>query len=447
MTMDDAFIVQGGTPLKGTAELTGAKNVALKVIIAALLLDEPVTFTNVPDLSDIHELSHLIAATGAKISFHNDEIHIDPRGMSSHEVDLLHGSKIRVSFMLFAPFMHTFRKARIPNPGGCRIGARPIDRMIDLMKSFEIVTAYDTHTGYYDAKLNGNEITGTDFTFPKKTHTGTELAVMFGAVAKGKTIIRNASLEPEIDDLILFLNQAGADIKRNGEEIHIEGVKNLHSPGTFRISSDRNNAVTYAVFGIATQGDVFVHGAKEESLKVFLDHLDRAGGGFEVMNDGIRFFYKGKLRPVDVTTAPEPGFMTDWQSPWSVLMTLAHGTSTIHETVFENRFGYASELMKLGAHIEYYQPQVADPDSVYQFDIKDVEEFRKNSHQGIRITGPSELHGGVMNVTDMRAGATLLIAACTAKGDSVVIGASEIDRGYDDIEKRLSKLGASIKRV
>ena len=444
---EDAFIVKGGSPLKGTVRLAGAKNVSLKVIIAALLYNEPIYFENIPHLKDIRELIHLIESTGAAVSFEKGDLMVDPSSMNSHEVDLLHGSKIRVSFMLFAPFLKKFKKARIPNPGGCRIGARPIDRMIDLMEAFGVITEYDNETGYYDARLNGRDLKGTDYTFKKKTHTGTELAIMFATLAKGSSVIRNAALEPEIDDLINLLNISGANIKREGEDIHIAGVDTLTAPDKpYSIVSDRNNAVTYAIFGLATKGDVTIIGADKDNLSVFLDYLDKAGAGYEIVDNGIRFFYKGELKAIDVTTEPEPGFMTDWQAPWAVLMTQARGTSTIHETVFENRFGYAQELNKLGASITFFQPDVKNPHSVDQFDIHDEDAF-KDSYQAIKIQGPSALHGGVLRVTDMRAGATLLIAACAAKHETVVIGVSEVDRGYEHIEEKLSALGAKIRRL
>lgn len=444
--MENAFIVQGGKPLNGTIQLEGAKNVALKVTIAALLFDEPVHFKNIPDISDIKELYHLLESVGAHVKENGETVTIDPTGLHSHEVDLLHGSKIRVSFMLFAPFIKRYGKARIPNPGGCRIGARPIDRMIDLMNAFGVKTEYDHSTGYYDATLDGGVLKGTEYAFAKKTHTGTELAIMLAAMAKGETVIKNAALEPEIDDLISFLNQSGAQIKRSGGEISILGVEHLSHKAPFSIMCDRNNAVTYAVGALATRGDILIKGAKPKHLSTFLSLLDDAGGGHEEQENGMRFFYKGPLHATDVTTAPEPGFMNDWQAPWAILMTQAEGISSIHETVFENRFGYVSELNKLGAHIEYFQPSVDDPNSLYQFDIQSKEAF-KQKFQGIRIHGPTHLHGGVMSVSDLRAGAALLIGACVAEGESVVIGTDQIDRGYEYIEHRLAAVGASIRRM
>ncbi len=443
--MDNAFIVNGGKPLKGTVALEGAKNVALKVVVAALLFNRPITLRNIPNIKDIRELFELFKEIGVQVDFQSNVVNINPESMHSHEVSLLFGSKIRASFLLFAPFLKKYGKARIPNPGGCRIGARPIDRMVHLMNAFGVKTEYDSDTGYYSAQVE-DKLIPADFSFPKKTHTGTELALMIAASTQGHSVIRNSSLEPEIDELIELLNLSGATIKREGEVIHVDGVNELHGVEEFTIKSDRNNAVTFAMFALATHGDITVRGADQRNLKVFLEYLDKIGGGYEIGDGAIRFYFKGQLHPVDVMTTTDPGFMTDWQAPWAVVMTQAMGDSRIHETVFENRFGYVNELNKLGAHIEYYSPNVSDPQKVYQFDIEDNSSFN-DAHQAILIHGPTALHGGVLQVTDMRAGATLLIGACAAEGESVIMGASEIDRGYEKIEERLTALGADIKRV
>lgn len=443
--MENAFVVKGGKPLTGTVTLEGAKNVALKVVVAALLFDKPITLKNIPNIKDIRELFELFKEIGVKVDFQDNVVKINAESMNTHEVSLLFGSKIRASFLLFAPFLKKYGKARIPNPGGCRIGARPIDRMVHLMNAFGVETEYDSDTGYYSAHIDG-PLMPADFTFPKKTHTGTELAIMIAASTKGHSVIRNASLEPEIDELIGLLQLSGATIHRDGEDIHIDGTPALHGVEEFTITSDRNNAVTFAMFALATEGNITVNGADTKNLSVFLEYLDKIGGGYEILEGAIRFFFKEKLHAVDVTTSTDPGFMTDWQAPWAVLMTQAIGDSRIHETVFENRFGYVKELNKLGAHIEYYKPNVDEPQKVYQFDIEDVTTFN-DEKQAVLIHGPTALHGGVLHVTDMRAGATLLIGACAAEGESVIIGASEIDRGYEKIEDRLTALGASIKRV
>ncbi|OGK44891.1 UDP-N-acetylglucosamine 1-carboxyvinyltransferase [Candidatus Roizmanbacteria bacterium RIFCSPLOWO2_01_FULL_38_11] len=444
---EDALIVQGGKPLKGEVNLSGAKNIALKVLITGLLYDEPVIFENIPHIGDINEIIHLINDLGAKAEFiKNNVVKIDPHGLKRYEIDLLHGSKIRVSFMFFAPLLYCFGKAVIPNPGGCRLGARPIDRHIDMLKAFGVEIGYNSETGFYEAQVN-DEIHGCAFTFDKPTHTGTELALMMASIAKGNSVIHNAALEPEIDDLINLFNQSGAQINREGSSITVRSTKEkLKIDHPYSIQPDRNEAPTFAAFALATKGDIYVKGITDQALSFFLEELKEINAGVEQLKDGIRFYYKGKLKSSHITTCPHPGFMTDWQGPWALLMTQAEGESTIHETIFENRFGYVSELQKLGARIEFFQPELNNPESVYQFKIEEPTTV-KDLQQAIKIYGPVKLHNGVMEVKDLRAGATILIAACMAEGESVVQGVSTIDRGYENIEGKLIKLGADIKRV
>ncbi len=443
--MEDAFIVQGGKALKGEVSLSGAKNVALKVAIAALLFDTPVTFKNIPHIKDVTELLSLLESLGVKSTFNNNELMIDPTGLTNDKVDLLHGSKTRVSFMLFAPLLHRFGTALIPNPGGCRIGARPIDRHIKMLESFGVTVVYDSSTGYYHAKTNGNKLMGTNFRFEKPTHTGTELAILMATLCPGISRIENVAQEPEIDDLINFLNSSGGQIKRVGHAIEINGVDRLkYSGAPYQIMNDRSEAPTLAVFALATKGDIFIKGATEKDLHFFIEAVRNIGGGVEIGETGIRFYYDKPLVATDITTRPHPGFMTDWQAPWAVLMTQAKGESTIHETVFEDRFGYVAELKKLGARIEYFTPEQSNID--YQFSMDDTIN-NKAHHQAIRISGPTLLHNGVLEVKDLRAGATVLIAALVAQGESVVNGVSIIDRGYETIDKKLGLLGAELKRV
>ncbi len=446
-TGENAFIVVGGKPLKGEVTLSGAKNVALKVLIAALLFEQKITFKNIPRLSDIEELLHLITKLGARAEFIDTHtVEIDSTGLSEHEVDLLHGSKIRTSFMLFAPLLNRFGKARIPNPGGCRLGARPIDRHIKLLQTFGVAIEYDSSTGYYNAQLGADGLQGAEYTFDKASHTGTELGLMIAAVAKGQSTIKNAAQEPEVDDMIRFFNESGVEMHRSGKDIIVTGISSLHHrSGEFTIMCDRLNAAAFGVFGIATKGDITVHGLDPAYITDFTDKLIEAGGGFEARGNSLRFFYKGPLKATDIMTTPHPGFNTDTQGPWAILMTQAEGVSTIHETVFENRFGYVQELQKLGAKIEFFQPQVDNPMELYQFSA--TPEEMEHHMQAIRITGPTKLHNGALEASDIRAGASLIIAACVAEGESVVLGASHIDRGYENIEKDLQALGADIKRI
>jgi UDP-N-acetylglucosamine 1-carboxyvinyltransferase len=261
------------------------------------------------------------------------------------------------------------------------------------------------------------------------------------ATAHGTTTIQNAALEPEVDDLIALLNKMGGNVKRVGHDIEIVGVEMLHG-AEFTISPDRNEVVTFAIAAYVTGGDITVEGVVEKDLSVFLDHLTEAKAHWEKTENGMRF-WKSDLIATQVTTGIHPGFMTDWQAPWAVLMTQAEGVSTIHETVYENRFNYVDELSKMGAKLELFNPQVENPQDVYQFnwDTKDAKKFH-----ALQITGPTKLHNAVMTVADLRAGATLVIAALSAPGKSVIYGIDQIDRGYEHFEDRLRLLGATIER-
>jgi len=441
--MEDAFIINGGNPLKGTVTLSGAKNVALKAVIAAMLFDGAVTLHNIPRIRDIFELLHLIQTLGGRAEFTGpNTVVVDGTGVKENKLDFLHASKIRVSFILFAPLLYRFKQAFIPNPGGCRIGARPIDRIISGMKDLGVEVSYDSQTGYYEAKMP-RKPEGI-YTFTKPSHTGTELMILLAVFCKGTVTVHNCALEPEIDDLISFLNAGGAKITRKNTDIYIEGVDLLKQHEAYSIVCDRNEAITFAIAGIITKGDVTIRSIPEDYIKTFIEKIKLVGGGVEEKeNNSWRFFYKGDLDASEVVTDVYPGFMTDWQPNWAVLMTQAKGTSLIHEKVFENRFSYVDELVKVGAKIEYFSPKVKDPSSFYGFNFDTSKTYR----QAIQIHGGEHLHNGVLNVADLRAGATLAIAALLSTGESIVNGASILERGYEHFVEKITNLGGIIKKV
>jgi UDP-N-acetylglucosamine 1-carboxyvinyltransferase len=268
---------------------------------------------------------------------------------------------------------------------------------------------------------------------------------MVACLLKGtKVTLENSAAEPEIDELINLLNQMGAKILRTQERtIVIEGVEKLN--GTeFTIGPDRNEIVTLAIAAIVTRGDILIKGAQSVDLSPFVQRLELAGGGVEQRKDGIRFFYKGELNSVDVTTSTYPGFMTDWQGPWAILMTQAKGEAIIHETVYENRFGYVDQLKKMGANITLFNPEVKNPEEVYNFNMADN---NPSYFHAIKIKDYTPLHNAVVEVSDLRAGATLVLAALCATGESVIFGIEHMDRGYEKLEERLGLLGADIKRA
>lgn len=440
-TVEDAYVIHGGKSLKGFVQLSGAKNVALKTVIAALLFNGPVELHNIPGIRDIDELIHLIELLGAKTERKGGTLRIDATALKTHEVDMLHGSKIRTSFLLFAPLLYRFGKASIPNPGGCRIGARPIDRIVNGMKNLGVKVSYESETGYYNATLSGKP--KGSYVFEKPSHTGTEFMIMLSVFCEGTTRIENAALEPEIDDLIAFLNEGGAKIQREGAAIVVTGVDSLSQKKPYTIMADRNEAVTYAILGLITGGDVTVSFVADSEFMTFVSAVKAVGGGVEKTDKGWRFFAKGPLSPSDIVTDAHPGFMTDWQPNWAVLMTQAQGVSTIHERVFENRFAYVAELQKLGAKIEFDMTKRENPKDYYFFNYDDKKEYK----QAIKIFGPQKLHNGVLTVSDLRAGATLAIAALLTKGESVVNGVSIMERGYEKFIDKVINLGGDIKRL
>lgn len=440
--MEDSYIIKGGQKLEGTVHLSGAKNAALKMIIASLLFDDKVILKNIPRINDVIELTHLIKSLGAKVEFTDkNTVEIDPTTLNKNQVDLLHASKIRVSFMLFAPLLQKFGKCLLPNPGGCRIGARPIDRIIDGMKHLGIDVDYDSQTGYYKAKMTKRP--EGKYRFSKPTHTGTELLIMISVFGDGKVVLENCAHEPEIDNLIKFLNEAGAKITKIDSKVEIIGVKKLSLKEPFEIVSDRNEAVTYVCLVLSTGGRIKVDNISQYHLDSFIKSLKIAGAETVVEGKALVFRSKKTLIGVDIETSPHPGFMTDWQPNWAVLMTQAEGRSTIVERVFENRFSYVEELEKLGAKIKFVDKKIDDPESFYFFNYKKDEKY----NQTIEIDGPVKLHGGVLNVADLRAGASLAIASLIAEGESVINGVSILERGYENFVEKVKKLGGEIKKI
>ncbi len=438
----DTLIVNGPTSLHGTFRVAGAKNVALKALVASLLTDETVTLTNVPDIRDVRLMIEVLEHLGSTVSFALSTLRIEKKGENSYTVPLDVGARLRTSSMVLGPLLARFGHATIPNPGGCRIGARPIGRHIEGLEAMGAHISYDSGDGFFHA--TAEKLHGAPIVFEKNTHTGTETMILAAVLADGQTTIDNAAEEVEVDELIALLVSMGADIKRTtARTIVVTGVATLHGT-TFRIMSDRNEEVTLACAAIASKGDIIIEESSFETIGAFLDALAHVGAGFERLSDTVtRYFYKGPITAYDVTTLPHPGFMTDWQSPWSVMMTQATGVSIMHETVFENRFAYVAELQKMGANIEFFTPSVDDPTSVYNFDIPEDGHI---GHQAIKITGPTALHNAVVSMNDLRAGATILIAAMIASGESIISGVEQIDRGYERIEERLNALGAKIKR-
>lgn len=439
----ETFVIKGGTKLKGEMSVSGSKNVALKAMVAACLTDEEVVIENIPLISDFRVMVDIIEELGGKVKIKDHTAIVKIQKIKKTRISLEKAASIRTSAMFLAPLLARRGEAIIPNPGGCRIGARPIDRIIKGIEKMGVSVVYDSHDGYFYL-TSKDRMKSINYKFEKNTHTGTETLILASVLARGETILDNAAEEPEVSELINLLNLMGANVRRvNRRKIIINGVLKLHG-AKFRILPDRNEIVTFAIAAIITKGDIFIKDIDTKGLEEFLDILKKAGGGFEKKNNGIRFYYINGVSPTNITTSFYPGFMTDWQGPWLILMTQGEGISTIHETVYENRFGYVGELRKMGAKIELFSPVVRDPKEFYNFNFEDNKPEYKHA---ARIYGPVDFHNAAINISDLRAGATLVLAALAANGESVVFGVEHLDRGYEDFDRRIKKLGGNIKRV
>ncbi len=434
------LVVEGGTPLMGVVRLGGAKNASYKLMIASIMADDTCCLLNLPDIEDVKRVAHVIQELGGQVREAGPKmLFIDPHNIDDYVVDGKHGKASRASTLFISPLLAKFGQAKVPLPGGDQIGKRPLDRHLDGLKKMGV----DWQRQDNFLVLQTDDLHGAHYKFAKNTHTGTETLIMAGVLADGKTVLENAALEPEIDDLIEFLNSMGAKIERTQHRvIEIEGVAKLHG-AIHRVMPDRNEAVSYACAALATQGDVIIENAKYQDFAAFVDKVQEAGGGFESGKYGVRFFYQGPLQATDVTTQIHPGFMTDWQPLWATLIAQAHGTSIIHETVMQNRFQYIDDLNKMGADIKPLDIEVDNPEEVYNFNWADRQE---DDIRAVEITGPTNFTGGRFKVLDLRAGATILLAAISGQDTTVLENVKLIDRGYEQIDYKLSSLGANITR-
>lgn len=435
-----SFKITGGHPLYGSVRLGGAKNASFKLMIAGLLGENESRLLNFSRIGEIDTVAGIIESLGGKVSKRGERtLFIYPQDLREPEIPDRYGPTTRSTPMFLPVLLHKFKFARVPNPGGDKIGKRPLGRHFEALEEMGAkVIQTETHI-----EAKAEKLFGTRIKFDKNSHTGTETVLMAAVKAEGTTVIENAALEPEVDDLIQFLNEMGGRIRRrHNRVIEVEGVKELNG-AIHRIMPDRNEAVSYACAALATKGDIVVENARPEHLEAFLEKTEEAGGGFEVGNYGIRFFYKGPLRAVDIMTQPHPGFMTDWQPLIAVLLTQAEGKSIIHEAVFPSRFQYFKELLQMGAKVKLFQPEVDRPEKFYNFDLN---EENNGVMHAAEITGPTPLNAGEFKVVDLRHGATLVIAAMIAPGTSLLTDIEQVDRGYEDFDERLRSMGAEIVR-
>lgn len=420
----DKFLIKGGNPLHGTVAISGAKNSALPAMAASLLTAEPVALHNIPRVRDIVTMAKLLAFMGAQVSvdtFPAADYCIAAKTISHAEAPYELVKTMRASILTLGPTLARIGIARVSLPGGCAIGARPVDLHLTALEKMgaEIVT---TH-GYIEARAVRGRLQGGHVKFEKITVTGTENVLMAATLADGETILENAAREPEIADLIALLRKMGAKI--SGDEtstLRIQGVQKL-SGANHSVIPDRIEAGTFLVAGAVTGGDLTLINCDPAHLGATISLLQKAGGIVETTGPHrVRIRAPRKLVAADISTQEYPGFATDMQAQYMALATQAEGTSVINETIFENRFLHASEMMRMGAHIS-------------------IEGHRATVH------GPSALSGTTVQASDLRASAGLVLAGLVASGETIIERVYHIDRGYERIVEKLQALGAVIARV
>ncbi len=432
--MSDTFIIKGGRPLSGVTDVRGSKNTATKMMIASLLTDEPCVIENTPFSADVDITREICESIGSEVAFEDGHrCRIETGEIKTSVVSEL-SRRNRIPILALGPLLHRRGFAEVPVLGGCPIGHRPINFHVEALTKMGVRIERRTNSYYAEAeRIRGAEI---EFLYPSVG--ATENVILCAVLAEGRTILRNAAVEPEILNLTEMLNAMGARISCDAKrrEMVIDGVTRLRGI-TVRVMPDRNEIVSFASAALATGGDILVRGAGDSHLQMFLGSIRGIGGAFVVEEDGIRFKGSGPYKGVEIETAPHPGFMTDWQQPFCVLLTQAEGPSIIHETVYEDRFGYVRDLKRMGADIDVSRDC---PGARCRF-------FGQTFNHSVRINGPRTLRGAEIAMTDIRAGIALVIAALAAEGKSVITGVEHIDRGYEKIDERLRALGADIKRL
>ncbi|MCL7744042.1 UDP-N-acetylglucosamine 1-carboxyvinyltransferase [Guyparkeria hydrothermalis] len=414
------LLIRGGKPLDGEIRSSGAKNAVLPMMAASLLADSPVTIENVPHLQDVTTTMELLGRMGATLTV-GDQMSVE---VDTTTVDMLEAPydlvrTMRASILVLGPMLARFKKARVSLPGGCAIGTRPVD--IHL-KGLEALGADVRVEGGY-IETSAEQLIGARVVLDQVTVTGTENLMMAAVFAKGETVLENAAREPEVVDLANFLNAMGADVRGAGSDvIRIHGVERLQGV-RYRVLPDRIETGTYLVAAAMTRGRILVRDTRPELLDAVLAKLEQAGAEIETGEDWIRLDMHGRRpKAVDIRTAPHPGFPTDMQAQFVAMNAVAEGTSTVVETIFENRFMHVQEIQRMGAdiHIE--------------------------GNTAI-IRGVEALSGAPIMATDLRASASLVLAGLVARGETLVNRIYHIDRGYESIEEKLSRLGANIQRI
>jgi UDP-N-acetylglucosamine 1-carboxyvinyltransferase len=422
LTESTAYVIEGGVPLHGTVSVSGAKNAVLKLMAAAVLCAEPCSISNAPRIADVEYILETLRDLGAEANWIGEhELRIHASELDWDFIPLEAAKRLRASFVLLGPMLGRRGKVIIPNPGGDRIGRRPVQIHVDALRA--LGAEIDYKWGYYFSRAPGG-LRGAELTLPEASVTGTENLLMSAVLADGRTIIHNAAAEPEVDNLIEFLNAMGGRIQRGEGDIHtivVDGVSqgSLHG-ASIEVIPDRIEAGSFAIAAAITGGELLLEGARADHMHSFLAALRQTGVEIECEADGVRVGGKPPFREHRISTEIYPGFPTDLQAPFSLALVEADGVSTIKENLYEDRFDYAAELQRMGANIHVFDSHTA------------------------AIYGPCRLHGSDVEIPDLRAGATLVLAALAAEGTSRITGTEHVARGYEDLVGKLGRVGARI---
>jgi UDP-N-acetylglucosamine 1-carboxyvinyltransferase len=412
----DKLIIEGGVPLKGAVSVSGAKNAVLPLLAACLLTNERCRIKNVPNLRDVNTMVKILRSLGACLEFSNGEVMVEARNIRNLAADYKLVSTMRASFCVLGPLLGRFRKAKVSLPGGCIIGVRPVDLHLKGLRA--LGTKIDIQGGYVVAEAR--ELRGANIYLGGvfgSSVLATDNVMMAAVLARGKTVIESAACEPEVVDLANFLNKMGAKIRGQGTpSIEIEGVRHLHGTD-YHIIPDRIEAGTLILASAITKGDCFIKGAFKEHLSAVLDKLEESGVRIEDADGGLRVRPRKNLKPVNITTLPYPGFPTDMQAQAMALMSVTPGISVITDKIYPDRFMHVAELNRMGAKI-----------------------MREGPHAIVQ--GSRGLSGAPVMASDLRASAALVLAGLVAKGRTEVSRIYHLDRGYENLELKLQKLGA-----
>ena len=435
-----SYKIQGGTPIKGKITCMGAKNLATKTMVAALLTSEKTVLRGAPNIGDIEITKELLMSAGVNVSWNRDDniISIDAGNISTHEASLPDTRSNRVPILLLSILLHRLGKAIVPTVGGDCIGRRNVDYHINAIKKFgaEVVKENNKYIAHADKRLKACHIH-----LPYPSVGATETCLFLSVLAEGTSIIKNIALEPEVMELITMLRSMGAIIFLSADrELIVQGVKKLNGTDFF-IAGDRIEAASWASLACASDGEIEVSGIRPDLLGNFLSHYTKIGGGFKFLkDDSILFFRKGKLKSTTIETDVYPGFTTDWQQPFATILTQANGISVIHETVHEKRFGYLDVLNKLGAKTEVVSACLGAAECRYR-----GQDFM---HSAL-IHGPTKLEAvsTPIVIPDLRAGLAYLIAAVLAKGETTLHVADQIERGYGNLAEKLKNTNIKLERA